>query len=162
MSLTTGAVIWSGNKGCNGGGGGTSYLSQGLDFETVDDLIVEASSGATEGTFSGTPAFSGSDGYFAVGSSIYCENVRTLTPVFTASLPSSAVTSPVIAGDVLYVGTANSMVYGVSTRTGRIVWSAARPGAPGGGAQYSSPISDIGIGQGLLVVPTGEAVTAFG
>jgi hypothetical protein len=36
------------------------------------------------------------------------------------------------------------------------------PGVPGGGAQYSSPTSDIAVGQGLLVVPTGDHVTAFG
>ncbi len=67
LSLTTGAVIWSGNQGCGGGGGGTTYLSNGLDFETVGSLVVSAGTGKTFGTFSGTPAFSGVNGYFANG-----------------------------------------------------------------------------------------------
>ena len=85
-----------------------------------------------------------------------------MTPVFSAILPDAAVTSPVIAGRVLYVGAANSTVYGVSTTTGRVVWHGALPGAPGGGGQYGSPNSDIAVGDGLLVVPTGHEVTAFG
>jgi outer membrane protein assembly factor BamB len=162
LSLTTGAVIWSGNSGCTGGGGGTTYLSNGRDFETVGSLVVSQGTGKTLGTFSGVPAFSGTDGYFATGSSVFCENVKTLTPVFTAPVPSTIVTSPVIAGQTLYVGTENSKVYGLSTTTGAVVWHAALPGVPGGGAQYSSPISDIAVGNGLLVVPTGTRVTAFG
>jgi outer membrane protein assembly factor BamB len=162
LSLTNGAVIWSGNSGCGGGGGGTTYLSNGRDFETVGDFIVNASTGKTVGTFSGVPAFLGTNGYFANGSDIFCENVKTLTPVFTAPLPSAAATSPVIAGQTLYVGTLNSEVYGLSTTTGKVTWHAALPGVPGGGAQYSSPTSDIAVGQNLLVVPTGDHVTAFG
>ena len=162
LSLGTGAVIWSGNSGCGGGGGGTTYLSNGLDFETVQNLVVNANTGKTVGTFSGTPAFSGKDGYFANGTSVFCENVTTRTPVFTAFVPSSIVTSPVITGQSLFVGAANSEVYALSTTTGKITWHGALPGVPGGGAQWSSPVSDIAVGQGLLVVPTGTQVTAFG
>jgi outer membrane protein assembly factor BamB len=162
LSLTTGAVIWSGNSGCTGGGGGTTYLSNGRDFETVGNLVVSQASGKTLGTFTGVPAFSGADGYFANGSSVLCENVKTLTPVFTATVPSTIVTSPVIAGQTLYVGTENSEVYGLSTTTGKVVWQGMLPGVPGGGAQYSSPTSDIAVGGRLLVVPTGTQVTAFG
>jgi len=162
LSLTTGAVLWRGNSGCTGGGGGTTYLSNGRDFETVNNLVVSQSTGKTQGTFSGVPAFSGTNGYFANGSSVFCENVKTLTPVFTAPVPSAIVTSPVIAGETLYVGTENSEVYGLSTTTGKVVWHGALPGVPGGGGQYSSPASDIAVGNGLLVVPTGTQVTAFG
>ena len=162
LSVTTGAVLWKGNSGCLGGGGGTTYLNNGRDFETVGNRVVDASTGAKVGTFNGTPAFRGTDGYFAKGASLLCENILTLKPVFTASLPGSATTSPVIAGSVLYVGTSNSKAYGISTTTGKVVWSAALPGVPGGGTQYSSPVSDIGVGDGLLVVPTGNVVTAFG
>jgi outer membrane protein assembly factor BamB len=162
LSPGSGDVVWRGDDGCSGGGGGTTYLADGLDFETVDNLVLNASTGADVGTFSGTPAFSGSDGYFATGSAIFAEDVSTLTPIFTATLPSQVVTSPVVAGDVVYVGTADAMVYGVSTTSGQIVWSHSLPSAPGGGGQYSSPVSDIGVGDGELVVPTGDAVTAFG
>jgi outer membrane protein assembly factor BamB len=162
LSLATGAVIWSGNSGCSGGGGGTTYLSNGRDFETVGNLVVSQATGKTLGTFTGVPAFSGADGYFASGSSVVAENAKTLAPVFTATVPAAIVTSPVIAGQTLYVGAENSEVYGLSTTTGDVVWSGTLPGVPGGGAQYSSPTSDIAVGGGLLVVPTGTQVTAFG
>ena len=162
LSLATGAVIWSGNSGCSGGGGGTTYLSNGRDFETVNSLVVSQSTGKTQGTFSGVPAFSGINGYFANGSALFCENVKTLTPVFTAPVPSTIVAGPVIAGQSVYVGTANAEVYALSTTNGKVVWHGALPGVPGGGGQYFSPPSDIAVGQGLLVVPTGKQVTAFG
>jgi outer membrane protein assembly factor BamB len=78
------------------------------------------------------------------------------------AVPSTIVTSPVIAGQTLYVGTENSEVYGLNITTGKVVWHSALPGVPGGGTQYTSPTSDIAIGNGLLVVPTGAQVTAFG
>jgi outer membrane protein assembly factor BamB len=62
----------------------------------------------------------------------------------------------------VYVGTANAEVYALSTTNGKVVWHGALPGVPGGGGQYFSPPSDIAVGQGLLVVPTGKQVTAFG
>ena len=89
---------------------------------------------------------------------------RTLphvTPLFSVSLPSTATTSPIIAGNVLYFGASNARVYGVSTNTGQEVWSAKLPSVPGGGGGQT-PFSDIGIGHHLLIVPAGNTVTAFG
>jgi outer membrane protein assembly factor BamB len=159
LSLATGAVDWSGNSGCTGGGGGTTYLSNGSVFETVNglDLIVNAATGKTRGSFSGTPAFAGTNGYFAIGSSIYCENVKTLTPVFTAQLPAAISTSPVIAGQTLYVAASNSRVYALNATTGKRIWRGWLPGVPG-----QTGLPGIAVGQNLLVVPTGSTVTAFG
>jgi outer membrane protein assembly factor BamB len=162
LSLQTSAVMWKGNSGCTGGGGGTTYLADGVDFETVGGLMVMQATGKSVGTFSGTPAFSGSDAYLVTGTTLFVEDVTTRTPVLTATLPSSATTSPIIAGNVLYYGASNAKVYGVNIATGQVVWTGVLPGVPGGGSQYTSPISDIGIGNNLLIVPNGNKVTAFG
>ena len=45
--------------------------------------------------------------------------------------------------------------------SGQTLWDHAARG-PGGGGQYSGAPSDIGIGNNVLVVPTGSTVTAFG
>lgn len=155
LSLSTGSVLWSGNSGCFGGGGGTTYLSQGRDFVNPNfgsPIIVSKATGHQLGSFTGTPAFSGENGYFVTGTTVFCENILTLKPIFSKSLPSAAVTSPVIAGSVLYVAASNSRVYGVSTTTGKVIWSAGLTGAP---------TSDIAVGEGILVVPTGNVLTAF-
>jgi outer membrane protein assembly factor BamB len=162
LSLQTGAVMWKGNSGCTGGGGGTTYLADGVDFETVGGLMVREATGKVVGTFSGTPAFSGDAAYFVTGSTLYVEDVTTRTPVLSTTLPSSATTSPIIARNVLYYGASNGKVYGVNIATGQVVWTGALSGVSGGGSQYTSPISDIGIGDNLLIVPTGNKVTAFG
>ena len=162
LSRQTGAVLWKGNSGCTGGGGGTTYLADGVDFETVGGFMVREATGKTVGTFSGTPAFSGNDAYFVTGTTLFVENVATRTPVLTTTLPSSATTSPIIAGNVLYYGASNAKVYGVNIATGQVVWTGVLSEAAGGGSQYTAPISDIGIGDNLLVVPTANKVTAFG
>jgi hypothetical protein len=46
--------------------------------------------------------------------------------------------------------------------SGAVLSTTTLPGAPGGGGQYSGDPSDIGIGNNVLVVPTGSTVTAFG
>jgi hypothetical protein len=34
--------------------------------------------------------------------------------------------------------------------------------APGGGGQYSGVPSDLGVGNNIVIVPTGATVSAFG
>jgi outer membrane protein assembly factor BamB len=67
------------------------------------------------------------------------------------------VTAPVVNNGVVYVGSSTGTVYGVST-TGKQVWSGTA------GTQIVGPNSDIAmaIGGGLLVVPAGNVLTAFG
>ena len=162
LSLSTGATVWSTNDGCSGGGGGTVYLDVATSRAFEDNLVVRTSDGHTLGTYAGTPAFLGTKGYFVSGTTLFSENVQTLTPIYSVTLPSRSVTSPVIAGSTLYVGAADAKVYGIDTATGAVTWSHALPGVPGGGAQYSSPVSDIAVGEGLLVVPSANVLTAFG
>ncbi|HEX3426542.1 MAG TPA: PQQ-binding-like beta-propeller repeat protein [Acidimicrobiales bacterium] len=154
-----GAVVWNDNSGCSGGGGGTSYLGGGLFFSVTGNRVVNESTGAGAGTFSGTPAFDGGNAFIASGTALYSETVPSLTPRFSVTLPSSVTAGPVIANGVVYVGTANDEIYGLSTANGAIVSTKSLPGAAGGGG--SSNPSDIGIGDNLLVVPTGATVTAF-
>jgi outer membrane protein assembly factor BamB len=158
----SGSLIWSRNDGCSSGGGSTSYLNSATSRVFEDGFVVQGSSGDTVGTYSGVPAFLGRDGYFVSGQKLFAEDTQTLTQLFSVVLPSPSNTSPVIAGRTLYVGALDSKVYALSTSNGAVLWSGDLPGVPGGGAQYSSPESDIAVGQKLLVVPTGNIVTAFG
>ncbi len=157
-----GAVLWSGNDGCSGGGSGTTYLAGDRVFATVGNHILRKSDGAVLGSFTGSPAFSGTKGYFANGTSLFAENISTLSPIFTVDVPSTIVAGPVIANGAVYVGTADSKVYALSTTDGSVLSVKDLPQAPGGGGQYFAPPSDIAVGQGLLVVPGGNVVTAFG
>jgi outer membrane protein assembly factor BamB len=164
LSLVTGGILWSGNDGCSGGGGGDTYPTPTRVFARANfgsGLVLDKETGATVGTYGGTPAFEGDTAYFANGNAIVAEDVLTLAPKFTTFLPAPVSTSPVIASGVVYVR-AGANLYAVDATTGEITWSGAAPGQGGGGGQYTGPTADIAIGDGLLLVPSGNTLAAFG
>jgi outer membrane protein assembly factor BamB len=73
------------------------------------------------------------------------------------------VTAPVVSGSVVFEGSSNGTVYGVSARTGAQVWS-GKAGSRIVGVDEQNPVVLVGmaVGDGLLVVPAGTALTAFG
>ncbi|MGH3173614.1 MAG: hypothetical protein ACRDPF_07085 [Streptosporangiaceae bacterium] len=87
---------------------------------------------------------------------------RGNSPVWSATLPATVVAGAVVPSSAVWVGTSASTLVALSPASGAVLSTIALPGAPGGGGQYSSAPSDIGIGNNVLVVPTGSPVTAFG
>lgn len=152
LALTTGRVVWSGNAGCSGGGGGTSYVSDGRFFETTEHNIVNATNGRVVGSFAGAPAFAHGNVYLANGTSLFAETVTTSVPVFSVTLPAAVVGHPVVAGDVVYVVGADRKLYGVDGATGAIVQTSTLAAAPS---------NDFAIGLGRVVVPTATGVTVL-
>ncbi len=122
-------------------------------------LILSASTGLPRTSFLSTtsPALSG----------------RTMFTVeygklFAGSLTGSAarwsfgngtlVTAPVVNGPLVFVGSSTGVVYGLSIRTGKRVWH----GTAGSTIDAQGNFVGMAIGDGLLVVPAGPALTAFG
>jgi len=164
LSLTTGKVVWSANRGCGGGGGGVTYPTATRVFmkhSSNTAYVFDKATGEIVGTYGGLPAFYGSTVYLANDKMIVAEDIVTLAPKFTAQLPAVVTTSPVVAGGIVYVG-AGTNVYAVDGTSGQITWTGSVPTQSGGGTQFSSPTSDIAVGNGLLVVPAGNTLTAFG
>jgi hypothetical protein len=56
------------------------------------------------------------------------------------------------------------MIYGLSISRGKVVWSAnVGAGIPAPDEQnLSQPLTGLGAGQGLLVVPAGNELVAYG
>jgi outer membrane protein assembly factor BamB len=92
--------------------------------------------------------------------------VRTMSPCWPRSgtSPSGAPRGLAVvatASRVAYVGSGNGRVYGISARSGAKVWAGTA------GTAIAGPVEDgiqtgLAIGGGLLVVPAGNVVTAFG
>ena len=66
LSLS-GQTLWEDSNSCSGGGGASTALWRGLMYGSEGDKILDESTGAVEGSFSGIPAFSGKTGFFASG-----------------------------------------------------------------------------------------------
>ena len=75
----------------------------------------------------------------------------------------SLVTAPVVNGGVVYAGSSSGKVYGLSASSGAKVWTGTA------GPKILKPdefgpdvLTGMAIGGGLLVVPAGNQLTAFG
>ncbi len=162
LSLTA-TIVWADTTGCSGGGGGPAALWDGRMYGSDGNEILAQSDGKLEGSFPGVPAFSGTTGFFASGDAVSALDVADNdAPLWTANLPAAVVAGPVVTRFAVWLATSASTLVALSPASGEILATIALPGAPGGGGQYSGDPSDIGIGNNILVVPTGATVTAFG
>lgn len=162
LSLS-GTTVWKDNDGCSGGGGGSTALWDSQMYGGAGNEILAQSSGKLLGTFAGVPAFSGTTGFFAAGKTLAALDVaKKETPVWSATLPSAVAAGPVATQAAVWVATSASKLVALNPATGAVLDSYKLPGVPGGGAQFSSTPSDIGVGNDMLIVPTGPTITAFG
>lgn len=152
-----GTVLWQDAGDCSGGVGSNVALHGSSVY--VDDpdasQILSAASGAQIGTFAaqGTPSFDASTLYAELGG-----NLVAVDPSGSPDLwqfgNGTLVTPPLATGSLEFVGASNGTVYGVST-TGTQVWSASA------GADITAGQA-LASGDGLLIVPAGGTLTAFG
>jgi outer membrane protein assembly factor BamB len=160
-----GRLVWHHTTCCEGGGGSTAVLhgdsvyARGLPASDTP-LILSKSSGNSTGSFATAtaPAFDSTNMY-----TLQAGNVVAVPPSGSPDRWESGngtfVTAPVVSGGVVYCGGSDGTVYGLSASTGVQVWA-------GTAGSTILPNADVvvgmAIGGGLLVVPAGNALTAFG
>jgi len=125
--------------------------------------ILNASTGKLLGTFQAgpPPAFDGQVGLFL--------NQGTLTAVTDGTTLWSFAgdggldTAPIAVGSTVYIGSSTGKLYGLALSTGKQVWSAnAGSGIPGPEEQSAAqPLTGLGAGQRLVVVPAGDRLVAY-
>jgi outer membrane protein assembly factor BamB len=167
-----GSLAWNHATGCNGGGGSTVVLhdrrvyARGFPAGSDKPVILSAATGTEEGPFPPwtTPAFE-STTMFTVDNSTQALSAaaETAGSSFWTYGGHDLVTAPVTNHGVVYAGSSNGVVYGVSVATGREVWSGVAGTAIGGPDEASGEdLIGMTIGDGLLLVPAGGELTAFG
>jgi outer membrane protein assembly factor BamB len=181
LQPAVGSNLWYHNSGCEGSGGATPVVANGLLY-APDAYPSSGSSGDIFNAESGTigssysadviPAFSASTGFFLYQGTlqgVQLSNNQVLWgPGFAGD--GSLVTAPVtvdnfvsnsLVNSWVFVGSSSGNLYAVDASTGTPVWTQAL-GAP---IPSSSPSGDfytgLAAGDGLLVVPNGNNVTAF-
>ena len=126
--------------------------------------VLDAATGEQVGTFQSdrAPAFADKTGLFLSGSTLRAMIGRRTVWSFTGD--GGLVTAPIVVGSTVFVGSSSGMLYGLDRRRGRVVWS-TNVGAPILGTDeqnVSQPHTGLGAGQGLLVVPAGTRLVAYG
>ena len=165
----TGLLVWHHTTFCEGGGGSTAVL-HGTSLYARGEVGLDApvslstTDGSSVGTFTSrtAPAFSGNTMYTLSDGNLVAVDQSGSPDRWTFS-NGSLVTAPVVAGGVVYVGSSNGAVYAVSTSTGKRVWSgSAGTIILGPDEQNEDVLIGMAIGGGMLLVPAGGELTAFG
>ncbi len=156
-----GNLIWHYNGQCEGGGGATTALYQGQLYtrDSTGDLVLNASTGKLEGSYSATqpPAFSGTRGYFLNGSTLSAETLSNHTLKWTFTGDGSLVTAPIVDGAYVYIGSSQGNLYALDAKTGTQVWT-TKVGAPMGQTEFAS----LAAGQQIVAVPAGTQLSVYG
>lgn len=109
------------------------------------------------------PAIDSHTGYFMSGGTLSAIDLGTNTVLWTFAGDGQLVTSPIVVGQYVFIGSSSGNLYALDTATGQSHWQ-TNVGAPlPQGEGLLSPIflSGLSAGDGLLVVPAGTKVTAY-
>jgi outer membrane protein assembly factor BamB len=157
----TGQVLWTIAPSCSGGASGATSLWRSRMYDPNGGLIYRKHDGTQAGSYTGTSAFWGTNGFFATGTSLFAEDVKTLTPLWTDTLSGQILAGPVTTSSAVWVATSSNKLLAVSLTSGRILSHLTLPGTPGSLFARTDP-SGMNAGESMLIVPTGRIVTAYG
>ena len=162
-----GHLVWHYSTSCEGGGGSTAVLhGSSVYARGAHDppVILSKASGTLTGSFASAtaPAFDSTNMYTLENGNLVAVDPSGSPDRWTFS-NGSLVTAPVVSGGVVFVGSSDGTVYGVSASSGTEVWAGtAGSTIAGPDEQNADVLVGMAVGGGLLVVPAGNALTAFG
>jgi len=162
-----GHLVWHYSTSCEGGGGSTAVLhGSSVYARGAHDppVILSKASGTLTGSFASAtaPAFDSTNMYTLENGNLVAVDPSGSPDRWTFS-NGSLVTAPVVSGGVVFVGSSDGAVYGVSASSGTEVWAGtAGSTIAGPDEQNADVLVGMAVGGGLLVVPAGNALTAFG
>lgn len=170
----TGALIWHYSGPCEGGGGATPVLYQGLlyvrDWSSSlghNGDVLNATTGAVVGFFDANfaPAFANGKAFYVQSNSVKAVNTTYGTTLWTATPPSgdSYSTPPIVVDGVVYIGTNTGKLLGYKPGTGKNVVS-MNLGSPISAQEtgsVGSPESGLTAAQGFLLVPASTHLIAL-
>ena len=160
----TGTQIFFTNTGCEGGGGATPVVANGLVYSPAGNSngggeIVDASSGTLMGSYSSTgePAFSATAGYFLQSGTLNALTSSNNTLLWSFTGDGALTTSPIVVNQSVIIGSSSGNVYALNAATGQQLWTVNA----GGPLQSGNTNSGLAAGDGLLIVPAGNQVVAY-
>jgi outer membrane protein assembly factor BamB len=172
FNRSSGAPLWHYNSGFSGGGGRTPVLAPGNRLYTRDfggSYVFDAASGEILDTFGSvtTPAFADGTGLFLYNGTLEARDAVSGSLLWSfvgdGELSSAPIVVKSTAGTHVYEGSGGGRVYALNLADGSVAWSAnVGAGVPGPDEHnVSQPLTGLGAGEGLLVVPAGNLLVAY-
>jgi len=168
----TGAQTWHFSGPCEGGGGETVALYDGLVYVrdlvgnySTDGITLNATTGALVGGFNSAymPAFMGKIAFYTEADTLTAVSLTTGNTLWTAvaSAGESYSCSPIVVNGVVYTGTTTGNLIGYRNTNGKEVVSMNIGQEISCGGYFAIPQAGMGAGEGLLVAPAGSQVVAL-
>jgi outer membrane protein assembly factor BamB len=170
LDRATGAVRWEHHGDCAGGGEATPALYGGRMYPLGDNgAIYDAASGTTVGaaSFQGAVAFADGTAYAPWQGGILAADAATWAVRWhdTGDPATGVLTDPpLLSGGHAYVGSTAGYVAALRRSDGAVAWCAGTAGNPVAGTtgNVDRPDSGLGAGGGMLLVPAGGDLVAYG
>jgi outer membrane protein assembly factor BamB len=173
----SGTTLWHYNSGlCHDGRGTTSVFANNqlydrdvigtqLEGAKLPGRTLDAGTGTQIGTFDADrmPAFSDHAGFFMSNGTLTAMDQASGTTLWTFAGDGQLTTAPLVVDSSVVVASSSGQVYALRSDTGAVVWSATA----GSQIRYSeydgtpTVLGGIAVGDGYLVVPAGNTVTAW-
>src|SRR5207244_2612894 len=167
--------LWHYSTFCEGGGGKTTVYSGGRVYtrDYYGNLVLDAATGnlirsyAPQGTAMPAPAVDSSTIFSLSGGALTAQAVGDGSVSWSLSGDGQLDTAPLVlttpAGELVVEGSASGKLYALNASTGAVAWQTNVGSAiPGPDEQnVSQPLTGLGAGQGLLVVPAGTSLSAY-
>jgi outer membrane protein assembly factor BamB len=172
------APIWHYSTICEGGGGKTTVYANGRLYTRdsyLGDLILDAGTGNLLGSFSSlvAPAVDQSSMFTLTNpnypsTTLAAERLSDGATRWTFTGDGQLDTAPIVlsgpGGEFVVEGSGSGMLYALDAATGVLVWSTNVGTAIPQPEEYGmrQPLTGLGAGQGLLVVPADNTISAYG
>jgi len=170
LSPSTGSQIWNTTSSCGGSGGRTPVFYNSRVYirdNDIGNVALDSGTGipVAEIPPGPAPAFHGSTGFFlnVITSTLEAKDISSGTLKWSFTGDGTLRSAPIVVNGTVYIGSASGKLYAVDESTGTNVWTGTvgapvnRPDEIG----ISDPLTGLGAGEGLIVVPASNLVVAY-
>jgi len=164
----TGSELWHHSTFCSGGGGRTPVLEDGhvwVRDPITGNVELDAATGSPVNTFIAqpAPAFDGQRGFFLENGVLQARDAGSLAPLWSFTGDGNLTSAPIVVNGFVYEASSSGQLWALDESTGLPVWS-TDTGSPILGPDeqnVSQPLTGLGAGQGLVVVPASNRLIAY-
>jgi outer membrane protein assembly factor BamB len=164
---SSGDLDWLHATGCSGGGGRTPVVANGRVWirDHGSPLVLDAETGALVNAFASVraPAVTSTRAYMIDGGTLKAKNADSLLPLWSFTGDTPLTSAPIVVNGYVYVGSTSGRLYALDEVTGTPVWSTdvGAPILPPDEHNVSEPVTGLGAGNGLIVVPASNLLAAY-
>ena len=163
-----GSLLWRTTSSSIGSFGTTPVFYNSRVYirdNTLGNVALDSGTGipVAENPPGPAPAFHGPTGYFLNVSKLEARDIKSGTLNWSFTGDGTLSSAPIVVNGVVYVGSTSGKLYAVSENSGTNLWTGTvgaavnRPDERGG----SDPLTGLGAGEGLIVVPATNLVVAY-